>query len=231
MSCVLATIRRSVTLVWNPAANEAELAMTPTSKAVLLLLGAVGFGMGMVTLETLVDPEPVGAAEFVLDSIEKSLVFIGAGGVLWLLVRLGAEQREKQSLVRELERARDEGAHWRAQVHVHVSGLSEHIARQLDAWGLTQAEAEVALAVLKGLSHKEIAVLRGTSEATVRQQARSIYQKSNISGKAAFSAYFLEDLLAPASERATAPGQLQATARSQDSPGPSSRPRPDIDTP
>jgi hypothetical protein len=39
--------------------------------------------------------------------------------------------------------------------------------------------------------------LRGTSEATVRQQAQSIYQKAELPGKTAFSAYFLEDLFAP----------------------------------
>jgi DNA-binding NarL/FixJ family response regulator len=49
--------------------------------------------------------------------------------------------------------------------------------------------------LLKGLSHKEIANLRSTSEATIRQQAASIYQKSSLSGRAALSAFFLEDLL------------------------------------
>ena len=31
----------------------------------------------------------------------------------------------------------------------------------------------------------------------MRQQAQSIYYKANLPGKAAFSAYFLEDLMAP----------------------------------
>jgi DNA-binding NarL/FixJ family response regulator len=51
--------------------------------------------------------------------------------------------------------------------------------------------------ILKGLSHKEVASLRGTSEATVRQQAQAIYHKSNLPGKTAFSAYFLEDVFSP----------------------------------
>ena len=43
--------------------------------------------------------------------------------------------------------------------------------------------AEVALLILKGLSHKEIATLRSTSEATVRQQSQSIYHKADLPGK------------------------------------------------
>ena len=62
--------------------------------------------------------------------------------------------------------------------------------------------------ILKGLSHKEIVALRGTSEGTVSQQAQSIYFKSDLPGKTAFSAYFLEDLFSPAiTEGATSPSR------------------------
>ena len=51
--------------------------------------------------------------------------------------------------------------------------------------------------LLKGLSLREIAQLRDTSERTVREQARSVYRKAGINGRASLSAYFLEDLLLP----------------------------------
>jgi DNA-binding CsgD family transcriptional regulator len=51
------------------------------------------------------------------------------------------------------------------------------------------------LLLLKGLSLKEIASVRGTKEMTVRQQASSIYNKSNLGGRHEFSAWFLEDFL------------------------------------
>ena len=57
------------------------------------------------------------------------------------------------------------------------------------------AECEVGLLMLKGFSHRELASLRGTTEATVRHQAQAIYQKSALPGRSAFCAYFLEDLL------------------------------------
>jgi DNA-binding NarL/FixJ family response regulator len=83
----------------------------------------------------------------------------------------------------------------------HLRELGAGIQRQFQAWGLTAAEQEVGLLLLKGFSHKEIARLRRTSEATIRQQAAAIYQKANLSGRAALAAYFLEDLLAPPVER------------------------------
>jgi DNA-binding CsgD family transcriptional regulator len=82
-----------------------------------------------------------------------------------------------------------------------VKGLGAAIDAQFDRWGLTAAEREVAMLMLKGLSHKEIAAVREASERTVRQQARAIYAKANLSGRAALSAFFLEDLLLPAEQR------------------------------
>lgn len=78
-----------------------------------------------------------------------------------------------------------------------LHGLGVYIKAQFDDWGLSLAEQEVALLLLKGLSMKEIAEVRSVSERTARQQATQVYDKSNLSGRAALSAYFLEDLLLP----------------------------------
>ncbi len=68
---------------------------------------------------------------------------------------------------------------------------------QLDRWGLSAAEKEVALLLLKGLEHKQIAEVRGVTETTVRQQARSLYRKAHLTGRHDLAAFFLEDLLGP----------------------------------
>ena len=62
------------------------------------------------------------------------------------------------------------------------------------AWALTAAEADVASLMLKGATLREIAALRRTAEATIRQQAQSVYRKSGLASRAELSAYFLEDL-------------------------------------
>jgi len=49
--------------------------------------------------------------------------------------------------------------------------------------------------ILKGMSHKEIARLRNTSEATVRQQAQALYRKAGLPNKTAFAAFFLDEML------------------------------------
>jgi len=69
------------------------------------------------------------------------------------------------------------------------------LKEQFETWKLTQTEREVAMLLLKGLSFKEIASVRNTMEKTVRQQASAIYKKANVSGRHAFSAWFIEDLL------------------------------------
>jgi len=86
-----------------------------------------------------------------------------------------------------------------------VQGLSHAIDQQLEAWRLTPAEKEVAFLLLKGLSFKEIAPVRGTSERTVRQQALAVYAKSGLAGRAELAAFFLEDLLLPSTAQQPSP--------------------------
>ena len=66
---------------------------------------------------------------------------------------------------------------------------------------LSPAEREVGLLLLKGLSHREVAATRSTTETTIRQQALSIYRKSGLRNRSELSAFFLEDLLLPAGQR------------------------------
>ena len=100
----------------------------------------------------------------------------------------------------DLATALGEAEHWKRESHELLSGLGVAIEHQFERWQLTRAEAEIGLLLLKGLGHKEIAALRGVSERTVREQARSIYRKSGLSGRSELSAFFLEDLLLPAAE-------------------------------
>jgi len=86
---------------------------------------------------------------------------------------------------------------WRASAESALSGLGRAIDERFSAWGLTPAEREVALLLLKGRSHKQIAYATGRSERTVRQHAVAVYQKSRLNGRAELAAFFLEDLMLP----------------------------------
>jgi DNA-binding CsgD family transcriptional regulator len=98
---------------------------------------------------------------------------------------LGHADQQLQDITEEMKRAR--------------SQYSQIIHQQFLDWGLTASEQQVAMLLLKGLSFKEIAVVRDTREKTVRQQASTIYSKSGLDGRHAFAAWFLEDFLLAAS--------------------------------
>ena len=158
------------------------------------LVGAAAVAL-LLTLEVATDENGVTGLELLLETLELGLTVVAAVGATLLVERLQSQHEEKLALLRDLQAARGEGEAWRREVQVHLDGLGSAIEKQLDHWKLTAAEVDVALLMLKGFSHKEIAALRSTSEATVRQQAGSVYKKSAMHGRAAFCAYFLEDLL------------------------------------
>jgi DNA-binding CsgD family transcriptional regulator len=158
---------------------------------------AVVAGMALfLGLEHLDEPD-MGFGELVLELVDILPTVLASVGVV-LLFRISSRQHEEQiSLIRDLDAARTQGQHWRSEARSYLNGLGEAIEKQFSQWNLTEAESEVALLLLKGLSLKEVAQVRATSERTVRAQARALYGKSGLSGRAALSAYFLEDLLAP----------------------------------
>jgi DNA-binding CsgD family transcriptional regulator len=104
-----------------------------------------------------------------------------------------------QNLKTDLNQAQAEAKHWREQSRDLIQGLGVEIQKQFVRWGLTQAEAEIGLLILKGFSHQEIADFRQVSERTVREQARTLYRKAGLTGRSELSAFFLEDLLLPTS--------------------------------
>lgn len=142
--------------------------------------------------------------------LEGAVALFALLGITAMLVRLrslaartfAAEVRaqglaqQAEELAQRLEQSRSEAERWRAEARELIAGLGSAIDRQLDRWSLSAAEKEVALLLLKGLSHKEIGEVRAVGEATVRQQARAVYKKAGLGGRADLAAFFLEDLLA-----------------------------------
>jgi len=122
---------------------------------------------------------------------------LAAGGIIYLI-------RDSLKLRRYLTHAKDreailkaEAEQWRNQSKTYLEGLSTMIDAQLNTWNLTPAEREVAFLLLKGMSLKDIAALRGTAEKTARVQSMSIYAKAGLTSRSELSAFFLEDLLPP----------------------------------
>jgi DNA-binding CsgD family transcriptional regulator len=138
-------------------------------------------------------------------AVELGIVAVALAGAIALWAQLLVARRRARALEGDLVRAEADFARFREDSREHLRGLAAAIDRQFDRWALSAAEREVALLLLKGLALKEIAAARDTSERTVRQQALAVYRKGGLAGRAELSAFFLEDLLAPAA-RATRDG-------------------------
>ena len=123
-------------------------------------------------------------------AVEAFMFLVAVSGVLLMWKQL---DRTRSDLVE----AKSEAEQWKLESGKLIEDLGLAIERQFERWSLTPAEAEVGLFLLKGLSLKEIATIRDTSERTVREQARALYRKSGLSGRSSLSAFFLEDLLLP----------------------------------
>ena len=111
-------------------------------------------------------------------------------------------ERAAGTLRESLEAHRAERDAWRASAQSALEGLGRAIDAQFGAWRLTPTEREIALLLLKGYGHKQIAAMTGRSERTVRQHGGAIYEKAGLGGRAELAAFFLQDLMLPEPQRA-----------------------------
>lgn len=139
-------------------------------------------------------------------AIEVCIGILSASAFCWLLYSrdsaIHALTDAKSMLVAsesELRQWQAEAQRWKRDSEVFIKGLSRSIDKQFDVWNLSPAEKDVALLLIKGLSLKEIADARHTSEKTIQAQSLAVYSKSAVRGRNELTAFFLEDLLAPLS--------------------------------
>jgi len=163
----------------------------PPKEVIVILVLAVVVGASGVDLVTDLSH---GAG---LDHIVKEavIVAISMAAIAWLLLGLRQQRFEIKSLRQELDDVNAAQVQPKKYVLEARKKLGDVVTRQFSEWALTGSEAEVGWLLLKGLSLKEVAMVRNTQEKTVRQQASSIYKKSGVAGRHAFSAWFIEDIL------------------------------------
>ena len=152
-----------------------------------------------------------GTADLVMDKPETWLSFhvvfevtMLAGALLMattLWLGWWRSERAAAALRSRLEEHEEERDRWRATSREALEGLGRAIDAQFGRWGLTPAEREVALLLLKGYGHKQIAARTGRSERTARQHAGVVYEKAGLGGRAELAAFFLQDLMLPEDER------------------------------
>lgn len=159
--------------------------------------GAVVGGIVLLLGLKLIEEPDASALDLLFELVESLPVVLTSVGLAILFQVTQRQHEDQMTLIHDLEVARVHGQRWRAEARTFIDGLGAAMDLQFTRWGLTNAEREVALLLLKGLSLKEIATVRSTNERTVRSQARTLYSKAGLAGRASLSAFFLEDLLAP----------------------------------
>jgi DNA-binding CsgD family transcriptional regulator len=148
-----------------------------------------------------------GAVDLLLDAPERwmsphvvyELLLIGGAvaASVWLWRAWRAAAASAASLEHSLAERIAERDAWRDRARQSLESLGQAVNDQFERWGLTPAEREVALLLLKGHGHKQIAADTGRSERTVRQHAVTLYRKAGLGGRAELAAFFLEDLRLP----------------------------------
>ncbi len=171
-----------------------EARRVPLAVAGILLMVAVGGGVDLAF-----DKPDQWLSAHVLFELGLMTMSLSFALYLWrgwwtATKSLQETRRSMRSARATLQAERD---HWRASAQAALAGLGVAIDRQFDAWKLTPTEREVALLLLKGYGHKQIAGTTQRGERTVRQHAVAVYQKSGLAGRAELAAFFLEDLLLP----------------------------------
>jgi DNA-binding CsgD family transcriptional regulator len=82
-----------------------------------------------------------------------------------------------------------------ASVAVARGAMSRILSQRFVEWGLSAAEADVALFALKGCTVAEIAYMRAAARGTVRAQLSQVYAKAGVSSQPMLMSLFLEELM------------------------------------
>jgi DNA-binding CsgD family transcriptional regulator len=168
-----------------------------------------GRGMWLVLAGVLTAIVVGGIVDLVLDApdrwlsghvlYEVALILGGSATAIWLWRNWRRAAESARALQRSLGERQAERDAWRERAAQSLQGLGRAVSDQFRDWGLTPAEREVALQLLKGQSHKQIAAISGRSERTVRQHAVAAYHKAGVAGRAGLAAFFLGELSLPSS--------------------------------
>lgn len=127
--------------------------------------------------------------------IEVLMMLASAIGVFYFWNQLRIVRQSERELGRELKKTREEASLWEEAEQHLLKNLREAINKQFMQWDFSPTDKEIAFFLLKGLSLKEIARLRGSTFNSIRQQAHVLYSKAGLGGRAELSAFFLGGLL------------------------------------
>jgi len=102
------------------------------------------------------------------------------------------------------------GMYFIARSYRLAASNTRYLVKQLDAargafqsgidgyfeqWELSEAEKDIALLTIKGMTISEIADIRQTKQSTIKTQSSAIYKKAGVSSRAQLVSSLIEELL------------------------------------
>ena len=81
------------------------------------------------------------------------------------------------------------------QLNAARGAFQSGIDSYFEQWGLSEAEKDIALLTIKGMTISEIAEIRNTKQSTIKTQSSAIYKKAGVSSRAQLVSVLIEELL------------------------------------
>ncbi len=128
-------------------------------------------------------------------AIEFIIMLAAITGAFWSLGQFRTARRLEKDLQQNPEKASEETSNWKGNEQSVLDEFRVVIDKQLTEWNYSAKEKEMAFYLLKGLSLKEIAELKGGTYISVKQQAHLLYRKAGLGGRTELSAFFLDRIV------------------------------------
>ncbi len=166
-------------------------------RVIIIGLLALTFLSMPLALEMVIEQEPFNPISFGIEILELVTFAATIGAVALLIFEVRDSRRDRDDMWQRLNETHPENKHWREASRDQIDGYRNAVHDQFKIWRLSTAETDIANLMLKGCAHKQIAEIRQSNVATVRQQAQSVYRKSGLQNRAELAAYFLDAVLDP----------------------------------
>ena len=123
----------------------------------------------------------------IVHTVFELVVVVGLGyGIytVWMVRRLMAERAQSQEDTITLLRG----------------SFDKVIHQRFEDWALTGAERDITIYILKGMSTADIAMARGVSLGTIKNQTTAVFRKIGVSSRNELMSVFMDEFLDGASE-------------------------------
>lgn len=154
--------------------------------------GAVVIGMGVLVAcmaffsFNVVFDHVLGSAPYALGELVHVIFEILA------VIGLGFAAATLRAYLRLLQ---TQAASSRETIHMLRGNFDEVLRHKFEEWGLTTAERDVTLLIIRGLSVAEIAAARNTAQGTIKAQSTSIFRKIGVGSKGELMSLIIDEFL------------------------------------